>query len=35
MAFLRLWLGSTASGLAIWVLPFKIECVVVERRLSF
>lgn len=34
VAFLRLWLGNTASGLATWALPFVLGFAVVEGRLS-
>lgn len=33
-AFLRLWLGNTASGLATWALPFVLGFAVVEGRLN-
>ncbi|MFD7658409.1 MFS transporter, partial [Actinosynnema sp. NPDC059797] len=33
-AFLRLWTGATASGLATWVLPFVLGLGVLERELS-
>ncbi|NJQ13618.1 MFS transporter [Streptomyces bohaiensis] len=33
-AFLRLWTGATASGLATWALPFVLGLAVVDRTLS-
>ncbi|WP_329026769.1 MFS transporter [Streptomyces sp. NBC_00690] len=33
-AFLRLWLGATASGLATWALPFVLGLAVLDRALS-
>ncbi|WP_034517009.1 MFS transporter [Actinomadura rifamycini] len=33
-AFLRLWTGHTASGLATWALPFVLGLAVLERSLS-
>ncbi|TDC76043.1 MFS transporter [Actinomadura sp. 7K507] len=33
-AFLRLWSGNTASGLATWALPFVLGLAVLERSLS-
>ncbi|WP_433336522.1 MFS transporter [Spirillospora sp. CA-294931] len=33
-AFLRLWTGTTASGLATWALPFVLGLAVLERSLS-
>lgn len=33
-AFLKLWLGATASGLATWALPFVLGLAVLDRRLS-
>lgn len=33
-AFLRLWSGATASGLATWALPFVLGLAVLERTLS-
>ncbi|WP_028473495.1 MFS transporter [Nocardioides alkalitolerans] len=33
-AFLRLWVGTTASGLATWALPFVLGIAVVEGALS-
>jgi MFS family permease len=33
-AFLRLWAGTTASGLATWALPFLLGLAVAERSLS-
>lgn len=33
-AFLRLWSGTTASGLATWTLPFILGLAVVDRTLS-
>ncbi|SCL23473.1 Predicted arabinose efflux permease, MFS family [Micromonospora pallida] len=32
--FLRLWTGTTASGLATWALPFVLGLAVLDRRLS-
>lgn len=32
--FLRLWLGTTASGLATWALPFVLGLAVLERTLT-
>nr|WP_220509651.1 MFS transporter [Actinomadura namibiensis] len=32
--FLRLWAGTTASGLATWALPFVLGLAVLERSLS-
>ena len=32
--FLRLWLGSTASGLATWALPFVLGLAAVEALMS-
>lgn len=32
--FLRLWAGTTASGLATWALPFLLGLAVVERLLT-
>lgn len=34
MAFLRLWSGTTASGLATWALPFVLGLAVLHRELS-
>lgn len=34
IAFLRLWSGTTASGLATWVLQFILGLAVLERTLS-
>ncbi|MEV5829804.1 MFS transporter [Spirillospora sp. NPDC052242] len=34
VAFLRLWSGNTASGLATWALPFVLGLAVLERSLS-
>ncbi|WP_412079388.1 MFS transporter [Streptomyces xanthophaeus] len=34
MAFLRLWSGTTASGLATWALPFALGLAVLHRELS-
>jgi MFS family permease len=33
-AFLRLWAGATASGLATWALPFLLGLAVLDRSLS-
>ncbi|MDF4250712.1 MFS transporter [Streptomyces sp. WMMB303] len=33
-AFLRLWTGATASGLATWALPFVLGLAVLERALG-
>ncbi len=33
-AFLRLWSGTTASGLATWALPFVLGLAVLQRELS-
>jgi MFS family permease len=33
-AFLRLWAGTTASGLATWALPFLLGLAVLDRTLS-
>ncbi|MFB7263692.1 MFS transporter [Streptomyces nojiriensis] len=33
-AFLRLWAGSTASGLATWALPFVLGLAVLHRELG-
>ncbi|WP_436842441.1 MFS transporter [Streptomyces niveus] len=33
-AFLRLWTGATASGLATWALPFVLGLAVLDRTLS-
>ncbi|WP_443033744.1 MFS transporter [Streptomyces sp. AD681] len=33
-AFLRLWTGATASGLATWALPFVLGLAVFERTLT-
>ncbi len=33
-AFLRLWIGNTASGLATWALPFVLGFAVVDGRLT-
>ncbi|WP_020579976.1 MFS transporter [Actinopolymorpha alba] len=33
-AFLRLWLGSTSSGLATWALPFVLGLAVFDRTLT-
>ncbi|PRX96769.1 MFS transporter [Allonocardiopsis opalescens] len=32
--FLRLWAGTTASGLSIWALPFVLGLAVLDRSLS-
>ncbi|MFE0583166.1 MFS transporter [Streptomyces sp. NPDC058874] len=34
VAFLRLWAGTTASGLATWALPFVLGLAVLERELG-
>ncbi|MHA4812902.1 MFS transporter [Streptomyces aculeolatus] len=34
VAFLRLWCGATASGLATWALPFVLGLAVLERVLT-
>lgn len=34
VAFLRLWAGTTASGLATWALPFVLGLAVLHRELS-
>lgn len=34
VAFLRLWCGATASGLATWALPFVLGLAVLERTLT-
>ncbi|WP_246258536.1 MFS transporter [Amycolatopsis anabasis] len=34
VAFLRLWSGTTASGLATWALPFVLGLAVLDRSLS-
>ncbi|MCX4694749.1 MFS transporter [Streptomyces sp. NBC_01408] len=34
VAFLRLWSGTTASGLATWALPFVLGLAVLHRELS-
>ncbi|MFE9746945.1 MFS transporter [Saccharothrix saharensis] len=34
VAFLRLWTGATASGLATWALPFVLGFAVLERSLT-
>ncbi|MFG2319197.1 MULTISPECIES: MFS transporter [Streptomyces] len=34
LAFLRLWTGATASGLATWALPFVLGLAVFERTLA-
>ncbi|MER7717658.1 MFS transporter [Streptomyces flaveolus] len=34
LAFLRLWAGATASGLATWALPFVLGLAVFERTLA-
>ncbi|MFC9975717.1 MFS transporter [Spirillospora sp. NPDC127200] len=34
LRFLRLWAGTTASGLATWALPFVLGLAVLERSLS-
>ncbi|MDO3703276.1 MFS transporter [Micromonospora sp. C28SCA-DRY-2] len=33
-AFLRLWLGTTASGLATWAMPFMLGLAVLDRRIG-
>ncbi|MER5265612.1 MFS transporter [Actinosynnema sp. NPDC002837] len=33
-AFLRLWIGTTASGLATWALPFVLGFAVLERSMT-
>ncbi|WP_084433859.1 MFS transporter [Kibdelosporangium aridum] len=33
-SFVRLWIGTTASGLATWALPFVLGLAVLERELS-
>ena len=33
-AFLRLWTGTTASGLATWALPFVLGIAVLERSMT-
>ncbi|MFE0007342.1 MFS transporter, partial [Streptomyces erythrochromogenes] len=33
-AFLRLWAGTTASGLATWALPFVLGLAVLQRELG-
>lgn len=33
-AFLRLWSGTTASGLATWALPFVLGLAVLDRSLT-
>jgi MFS family permease len=33
-AFIRLWLGTTASGLATWAFPFVLGLAVLDRRLT-
>ncbi|MFD8578827.1 MFS transporter [Streptomyces sp. CH8.1] len=33
-AFLRLWVGTTASGLATWALPFVLGLAVLQRELG-
>ncbi|MFC5286356.1 MFS transporter [Actinokineospora guangxiensis] len=33
-AFLRLWTGSTASGMATWAMPFVLGLAVLERSIS-
>nr|WP_123748643.1 MFS transporter [Saccharothrix texasensis] len=33
-AFLRLWIGATASGLATWALPFVLGFAVLERSMT-
>ncbi|MGW7414145.1 MFS transporter, partial [Streptomyces sp. NPDC054863] len=32
--FLRLWTGTTASGLATWALPFVLGLAVLDRTLT-
>ncbi|MFE0204443.1 MFS transporter [Streptomyces sp. NPDC058985] len=34
VAFLRLWTGATASGLATWALPFVLGLAVLDRTLT-
>ncbi|MET9839240.1 MULTISPECIES: MFS transporter [Streptomyces] len=34
IAFLRLWAGTTASGLATWALPFVLGLAVLQRELG-
>ncbi|WP_411711411.1 MFS transporter [Lentzea atacamensis] len=34
VAFLRLWTGTTASGLAMWALPFVLGLAVLERSIT-
>jgi MFS family permease len=34
IAFLRLWAGTTASGLATWALPFVLGLAVLDRTLT-
>ncbi|MCR3749263.1 putative arabinose efflux permease, MFS family [Lentzea californiensis] len=34
MAFLRLWTGTTVSGLAMWALPFVLGLAVLERSIT-
>ncbi len=34
LAFLRLWTGATASGLATWALPFVLGLAVFDRALA-
>lgn len=34
IAFLRLWAGTTASGLATWALPFVLGLAVLDRALT-
>ncbi|MEU3899064.1 MFS transporter [Streptomyces sp. NPDC045251] len=34
LAFLRLWTGATASGLATWALPFVLGLAVLDRTLT-
>ncbi|MGW0337002.1 MFS transporter [Streptomyces sp. NPDC003011] len=34
LAFLRLWSGATASGLATWALPFVLGLAVLDRTLT-
>ncbi|MEW2450579.1 MFS transporter [Streptomyces parvulus] len=34
LAFLRLWTGATASGLATWALPFVLGLAVLDRTLG-
>jgi MFS family permease len=33
-AFLRLWTGTTASGLAMWAMPFVLGLAVLERSIT-